>query len=91
MEEQKGIFNKQAEPVTTIDRLDEHAVREALEYFPLSKDYVRSLPREQMVEVLCSYMEVGKDENLSEILGTAFFDDLILKCKQRAEDLSGRR
>merc|ERR1711959_394499 len=51
VEDQKGIFNKEPEPVTTIDALNEFSVREALEFFPLSKDYVRSLSREQMVEV----------------------------------------
>merc|ERR1719473_583563 len=64
VEQQKGIFNKEPEVVTTLAKMSELSVREALEVFPLSKDYIKSLPKDQMVEVLCSYLNVEKDTSL---------------------------
>merc|ERR1712139_584896 len=88
VEDQRGLFNKEPEKAKTVGDLDELHVRECLEFFPLSKDYVRSLPVEQMVETLCSYMKVGPNDDLQEALTITFVDEFTEKCREAAEKVS---
>jgi len=86
MRDGEGIFaDDQQRLHMKVKNLDCRVLRRCLDYFKLSREYVMSQSREELVMLFCDYMGVQENYNLEEVLGTRTIGDLYKLAETKGE------
>jgi len=91
MRDQEGLFGDQLTVLESkVCLLDLRLLRNTLEAFKLSKIYLCSLDKEDLVELFNDYFSLAADANLHEALGVKSIAELLSKAVEREQELSAK-
>lgn len=65
--------------------LDVRLLRRVLEYFRLSKDYIKSLNKEDLLTINCDYFAISPECDLQETLNVSTLDELYATAKRMGD------
>jgi len=81
----EGIFSDESQQFSTKAKLLEpQIVRRVLICSGLPKQYVSSLPSEELVELFCGFFDIGPNDNLQERLSVSNVSELLEAAKKRS-------
>merc|ERR1712146_713045 len=85
MRDGEGIFAEDSQKLQSRARFfDAQLLRRVLENFRLSKSYLNSLSREELVGIFCNLFEVDQNANLNVELNINCVGDLFRVAKKKA-------
>eukprot|EP00929_Paragymnodinium_shiwhaense_P024933 TRINITY_DN15203_c0_g1_i2.p1 TRINITY_DN15203_c0_g1~~TRINITY_DN15203_c0_g1_i2.p1 ORF type:complete len:945 (-),score=237.99 TRINITY_DN15203_c0_g1_i2:154-2988(-) len=91
MRDGEGVFGDDTQKLATKARfLDASVLRRVLEHFRLSKSYLTSLIKEELVELFCNCFQLNPNANLSAELNINSVGDLFKLAKKVGEQTSAR-
>merc|ERR1711988_1770696 len=94
-----SIFAREpAKLPSSLDEFSDDLLLRALAFFPLSKDYIRSLAKEDQIQIICDFLKIPRNTNPVAYFDCATHEDFLVKVSAVAKNMdaeekrrSGRR